>query len=150
MRNILRALSSGYRLGVAWWLTSDEERKNDGRHIGYLDDSEKWRRFDPMGFDGLREIVRRNDRSVAAIEGSGLLPLDCLFASRVIPLPVDLTRRVDERRRWASEIGVVLNEANLLFLDPDNGLEPDRFRPKSKASVKSVRCSIMKCIMTTP
>ena len=136
--SILRALSPGYRLGVAWFLADDEHSKNDGRHIGYLENSDKWRRFDAASFDGLLEIVRRNDRSVAAIERSGLLPADCIFASEIIPLPANLAKRSEERKRWISEIGVKLNDANLLFLDPDNGLEPDRFRPKSKASIKSV------------
>ena len=33
---ILRALSRGYRLGIAWWLYPDESHNGDGRHIGYL------------------------------------------------------------------------------------------------------------------
>jgi hypothetical protein len=33
---ILRALSPGYQLGVAWWLVPDEEHKKDGRHVDYL------------------------------------------------------------------------------------------------------------------
>ena len=33
---ILRALSPGYHLGVAWWLFPDEAHNRDGRHIGYM------------------------------------------------------------------------------------------------------------------
>jgi hypothetical protein len=33
---ILRALSPGYHLGVAWWLFPDEGHNGDGRHISYL------------------------------------------------------------------------------------------------------------------
>ena len=47
---ILRALSSGHRLGVAWWLFPDEARNGDGRNIGYLNRSEQWRHFDPNLF----------------------------------------------------------------------------------------------------
>ena len=36
---ILRALSPGYHLGVAWWLFPDEAHNGDGRHIGYLESS---------------------------------------------------------------------------------------------------------------
>ena len=55
---ILRALSPGYRIGIAWWLVVDEHQKKDGRHTSYLCEPEKWRRFDPSLFDGLRQICR--------------------------------------------------------------------------------------------
>jgi hypothetical protein len=45
---ILRALSPGHRLGVAWWLYPDESHNRDGRHIGYLQRSDRWRHFDPV------------------------------------------------------------------------------------------------------
>jgi len=34
--SILRTLSPGYRLGVAWWLFPDEAHNGDGRHVDYL------------------------------------------------------------------------------------------------------------------
>lgn len=134
---ILRALSPGYRLGIAWWLVADEHQKKDGRHTSYLCEPEKWRRFDPDLFDGLRRIVASDARSVAALEKGAFLP-GCLFASATLPLPVALVERVPARKRWISEIATTLNDADLLFLDPDNGIEPDRFRPRRKTAVKSV------------
>ncbi len=135
---ILRTLSPGYQLGVAWWLVNDEhDSKKDGRHISYLSKPEHWRCFDPELFDSLKQIVDRNDRSVAALENATLLP-GCSFASKLLPLPALLTERIPARKRWISETAAVLNHTNFLFLDPDNGLEPDRFRPRSKGSVKSV------------
>ena len=62
----------------------------------------------------------------------------CLFASTTLPLPGVLAERVPARKRWISEIATILNDADLLFLDPDNGIEPHRFRPQRKAAVKSV------------
>ena len=38
---LLRALSKGKRLGVAWYLYPDEEDNTDGRHIDYLQQPEK-------------------------------------------------------------------------------------------------------------
>ena len=32
----------GKGLGVAWYLYPDEGHNTDGRHIGYLQQSEKW------------------------------------------------------------------------------------------------------------
>ena len=34
--SILRRLSPGYRLGIAWWLHPNESHNADGRHTGYL------------------------------------------------------------------------------------------------------------------
>lgn len=57
---ILRALSPGYRLGVAWWLYPDENHNQDGRHTGYLNHPESWRHLDPDLFDTLHQIVVSN------------------------------------------------------------------------------------------
>ena len=54
---ILRALSPGFHLGIAWWLFPDESHNRDGRHISYLSHPDQWRHFDPDLFDTLREIV---------------------------------------------------------------------------------------------
>jgi hypothetical protein len=55
----VRALSPGYRLGVAWWLLPDENRNKDRRHIDYVKQPAQWRQFDPPLFDALGEIVRK-------------------------------------------------------------------------------------------
>src|SRR3954452_15801693 len=60
---ILRALSPGYHLGVAWWLFPDEAHNRDGRHIRYLSRPDRWRHFDPDLFDTLRGIVSSGRRN---------------------------------------------------------------------------------------
>ena len=55
--SLLNAVSQGSLLGVAWYKYPDETN-NDGKHIDYLDQGEKWRRLDPDVFDGLIKIVR--------------------------------------------------------------------------------------------
>jgi hypothetical protein len=63
---ILRALSLGYHLGVAWWLFPDERHNRDGRHIDYLERPDRWRRFDPDLFDVLKKVVASDQRNVRA------------------------------------------------------------------------------------
>jgi hypothetical protein len=75
---ILRALSPGYRLGVAW-LFPDEEHKKDGRHICYLDQPLQWRHFDPQLFDALGEIVSSSQRDVRALEAANILAYAIFF-----------------------------------------------------------------------
>ena len=78
--SLLRALSRGCKLGVAWYLFPDED-SGDGGHVGYLLRPDKWCEPDPVKFYVLRKIVgpafdlihNQQVRSVAAIEQSGLL-----------------------------------------------------------------------------
>ena len=115
---ILRALSPGYDLGVAWWLFPDEDHNKDGRHIGDLSRPDQWRHFDPQLSDTLADIVASGQRNVRTLEETNILP-GTLFASNPIP------RRSQARQEWFRGVQDTLDGANLLFVDPDNGLEPE-------------------------
>jgi hypothetical protein len=67
---LLRKLSVGRRLGIAWYLHPDESR--DGGHIHYLNDPDRWRHLDWWLFDALRQIVDR-ERSIHALEAAGII-----------------------------------------------------------------------------
>jgi hypothetical protein len=131
---ILRALSPGYRLGVAWWLFPDEDHNKDGRHIGYLDQPTQWRHLDPQLFDALAEIVSSGQRDVRALERANILH-GAIFASDVMPV----VRQA--REQWFASVQRTLEGANLVFVDPDNGLEPDGYSHGSGKSGKSVLLS---------
>ena len=97
---ILRALSPGFHLGIAWWLFPDESHNRDGRHIGYLDRPDQWRHFDPDLFDTLREIVSSGRRHVRELEAADVLP-GAMFASEFIP------RRWTDRSATTGATGMV-------------------------------------------
>lgn len=134
---ILRALSPGYRLGVAWWLHPDEEHNEDGRHIGYLRRDKEWRSFDPELFDALDRIVGTGRRSIRALEEANLLP-DAVFASEFIPCGGLIRLRQQDRREWFAVVKKCLTNADLVFVDPDNGLEPDGFTTITLKAGKSI------------
>jgi hypothetical protein len=147
--SLLRALCYGQRLGVIWWLVPDESHNKDGRHIAYQKNSTKWRQFDPELFDALCEVVRIGDRSVAALESAEVLPLDTLYIRDEVPLPSKLSSRASARICWFQRAVTSLQDSSVVFIDPDNGLEPERFRPASKASVKSVRIDEVSTLRNT-
>lgn len=118
---ILRALSPGHRLGVAWWLHPDEDHNKDGRHIGYLQRPDEWRHFAPPLFDALAEIVAANQRDVAALEATDLLR-GAIFASGMIPSYRPIAGRRRSRQEWFAGIRRKLLGCDLVFVDPDNGL----------------------------
>ena len=137
---ILRALSPGYRLGVAWWLFPDEAHNGDGRHIGYLNRPEQWRHFDPDLFDILVGVVSSGQRNVRALEASNILP-GAIFADEVIPSDGSLAQRRQARHEWFVWMKDNLTEADLFFVDPDNGLEPAGYSHGSAKAGKSVLLS---------
>jgi len=115
---LLRGLTagSGMSLMVAWMLTPDDGR-TDGRFTTYLDKCEEWSTFDPELFEQLRTwIGGGGPRHVAHIEGSRLLT-DAAFFSEIVP------DDAGERDRWADRLLEASRGHELVFLDPDNGLE---------------------------
>lgn len=120
---LLRALTSGsdgdlpLRLGVVWYLTNPEAN-NDGRHISYLSQEKRYRSCDPALFDLLQRLVRMGSRNVRTVREWGLLPPRTVFIEEL----VQLRKRRDE---WCAAASRATVNADLVFLDPDNGLQVD-------------------------
>ena len=110
---ILRALSPGYRLGVAWWLYPDEHHNGDGRHIGYLSRPDRWRRYYPDLFDSLRQIVASGQRDVRALEAGNILPT-AVSVSDVIPTGLPIMQRRQARHKWFQAVRQTVEEADLV------------------------------------
>ena len=127
---LLRALSGGRRLGVAWYLFPDEGHNEDGRHIDYLQSADRWRGFDPALFDALKDIVARDQRSVGAVESSNILK-DAVYSGELLSAPdLSAVRRRAWRDDWFGRVQSSLQACDIVFADPDNGLcEDEKFRP---------------------
>ena len=135
---LLRALcqpesveDSALRLGVVWYLTSDETHNNDGRHIGYLEPTPKnvktFRRCDPELYDLLGDIVRTDARRVSAIRQWGVLPEDTVYYDRILDFRAEQVRpnsavRVRARQEWVQDALQVTKNCDIVFVDPDNGI----------------------------
>jgi hypothetical protein len=120
---LLRALavSEGLRLGVCWMLTEGDKR-TDGNLLGYLSKPKEFRHRDPELFDWLRQIVAvEQDRRTARIEGADLLGA-AVFQSRI------LTDRRGDRLEYFSDCSARLAGCDLVFFDPDMGLEVSKPR----------------------
>jgi len=129
---LLRALSPGMKLGVAWYLYPDEGHNEDGKHTAYLDSPLRWRELDSVLFDRLQMVVAQ-ERSAAALESCGAL--DATFSRKILDhghLPRGL--RSEARAAWFEDIRKALDGCDLLFADPDNGLTDDQ--PSRRGSAK--------------
>lgn len=115
---LLRLLGgpTGLSLGVAWMLTAPDGRR-DGERIGYLHDPDCYRRFDPPLFDALRELVlHHRRRRIVCAEELGLFPGARYFNDE---FPDDASQRVALLPRLLDQFA----GCDLVFFDPDNGLE---------------------------
>ncbi|WP_420101225.1 hypothetical protein [Bosea sp. (in: a-proteobacteria)] len=106
---------SGLRLGVCWMLTPNDER-SDGNKLGYLDQP-KQDRHDPELFALLRRVRGEPDaRRLILIEGSEILPR-AVFVNTIVP------ETLFERQLWFKQASTALADTDLIFFDPDNGIE---------------------------
>ena len=110
---------------MTWYLYPDESHNEDGKHIAYLCDSEKWREFDPRLFDSLKSIVNSNQRSTQSIESSALLG-DAQFSSQLLTFEGKPELRSALRAAWFKNVLSDMNDCDIVFADPDNGLCEDR------------------------
>jgi hypothetical protein len=134
---ILRALSPGHCLGVAWWLYPDESHDQDARHIGYLQQPDLWWHFDPPLFDALEQIVKSGQRNVRALETANILS-GAIFSSETIPVGGTIADRPHLRCQWFETVLRTLEGTDLVFVDPDNGLEPVGYSHDASRSGKSI------------
>ena len=115
---LLRALQSSWdgSLLVAWMLTLDAGGQ-DGGFRSYLKVPKTWAKYDPELFAGLADLLRSASQpSVSLIERSALLPR-ASYHSAVVP-----TGRL-ERDAWRDDLLHKALGVDLVFLDPDNGVE---------------------------
>jgi hypothetical protein len=127
---LLRRLQagSGLRIGVCWMLTPSDGSR-DGRKLAYLNEP-KEARHDAELFRLLREVARDPDaRRLQHIEESGILSGAIYFNNPVPDLIV-------ERQVWFRRALTELRDAQLIFFDPDNGLDVPSTSKGTKASSK--------------
>jgi hypothetical protein len=113
-------------LAVIWCLFPDESFNNDGRHISYLRDN-RFAQLDLILYSALAKIVLQNRRNITAIEDSGCLPASTVFCTDPIPTIDGVSSGPRERLRYRAEwLEACLHrtrKCELVFFDPDNGLE---------------------------
>jgi hypothetical protein len=105
----------------------DDERSS--KSFDYLERPEEFRHLAPEIFDTLHRIFGESGarvRGVPALEGSGLLP-NAVFHRTAVPRALEL------RRQWSEELIGAIGDADLVFLDPDNGIQGTRLTPKHVA-----------------
>ena len=91
------------------------------------------KRFRPCDAELLDALARiaNSERSVSAVERSGVLPPDSVYCNEVTPPGA-------ARRVWAQSAFRAVADCAIVFVDPDNGLAPRSVGPLSRRAPKYV------------
>ena len=140
LKEICKKSNGSVRLGINWfYVTRKEKRRGDGRHIGYLSDENKNSRkyvvCFPDLYDKLKDIVNGN-RSIKEIEKRLILPKDTIFYSNTLPFGENPFEREEGRKNWFKESLSQLKSADIIFLDPDNGIQTNKVK---KTQIKAIK-----------
>ncbi len=129
---LLRQISAtGLKIGINWYLVPDESGTDDGRHIGYLNDS-KFSGCDDALKNKLQQVVT-NERCVRALEEMQLIK-DAVYEHNVLGIP----SKGFSRKEWHERALQTFATVDIVFLDPDNGLLPKSVSISSAKSIKFV------------
>jgi len=125
---LLRIIADDGRIktAICWMLTSNDNR-TDGKFIQYLDQPIKWQKYDSELFDLLHFMVnKQKTRNILSAENSGLIP-SAIYFSEI------LTDDYQQRKHYFKKFlkKTETENSQLLFFDPDNGLEV-KSKPKGR------------------
>ena len=105
------------KLGINWYLVPNEKNNKEGKHTDYLKPTSTFanslRECNRMLYDQLKAIVNKR-RDVKEVERGKVLPRGTLFYNKLVQ---------EKRESWHLEALKELESADIIFLDPDNGIQ---------------------------
>jgi len=134
-------------LGVNWYyVTGETEKATDGKYTEYLDNKNrnamKYRQCFPELYKKLKEIAGNKQRYIKKIEDGSVLPNNTVFYSPPTEAdrekPPSPKEREADREKWFEESLRTLKTADIIFLDPDNGIRTKSVRKTHKKAIKYV------------
>ncbi|MEQ9038602.1 MAG: hypothetical protein RIE24_09630 [Silicimonas sp.] len=119
------------RFGVCWMLTAPD-RSSDGNRRAYLLQPAVHRQFDPGLFDNLASLDDEpHGTRLLRIEDAGTIP-GAIYSNG------HLSDSTKDRMAFWIAARRALAEADIVFLDPDNGLDVPSVQPGQRNSSKYV------------
>jgi hypothetical protein len=126
---LLRTLAKGNINILISWMLSPNDGSADGKCVQYLNDPNRWRSYDPELFDAIHEEVMVNNRRDVACVGEQNLIRNASFVEAMLDgLPA-------ARSSWLTEMRQKRSNMDLVFFDPDNGIEVPS-APKTRRNSK--------------
>jgi hypothetical protein len=155
---LLRALCASeevldMRLGVIWYLTVHQELNSDGRKRAHLS-HKGWDGLDSELLGKMRSIEEnlrdQSDLHLSLVEQADILPKDTVFFSDPLPNTAGSPlKRREERASWFARAQEVVADCQLIFLDPDNGLEVRSIGSSSQLAGKYATVAEISSLLST-
>lgn len=119
---LLRAVSSGRKLGVIWYRFPDEDHNKDGRHVSYLEQSDRYSQLDRELFDHLGQLVAKRRAIKSLLPALGDVNS---FDEKIDLASMPPRERREWRNAWFSRALEEVSDCDIVFADPDNGIVDD-------------------------
>ena len=129
--NLIRYLNGNGKLStlICWMLTEDDKGPDGGR-TSYIQDSNTWRKYDPLIYDNIRQhLINEGKRDVSCLTKMSILPSSEFYME---PLKDD----IEKRRRYFDILFSKHRGMEFFFFDPDNGIEIKSIKKGRKNSSK--------------
>lgn len=125
----LRALAGKDRtLGIAWYYVPGDDRRSDGRHLEWRGEK-AWRALDKELHTGLATLP---EGSIAALERAMIWPKGTRFHREPMPPRAG-------RSAWGAHKRSALDGADIVFLDPDNGIGGETEKHATFSEIRLLR-----------
>ena len=137
---LLKALcGSDLRLGINWYLTLPHEvdgiDNKDGETRHHASSSKSYRAIDQTLWEQLGNFQHSDDRSISTFESSKVLPLRTKYFSEPLSFAglQSKSEKLQARSDWVQRGLRKLKNTDLVFIDPDTGMEiPSKERHEKK------------------
>lgn len=139
---LLMLLKTGLRVGLNWYLTEDD-LSTDGKYIDYFINPD-FMDCDEELYNFLKECIDNNRRNVKELKKFNrfdpiLVYEEVLDVKEIKALSEQgRTKRKELRESWFNKSIKALDNSNVIFCDPDNGIETLSLSKTSNESVKYV------------
>ena len=123
---LLRLLSRQFKIGVCWMLT-EPDGSAQGANRSYLKQPKVWSGYDPELFELLKKVPETPQLpDLQRIEADGIVP-GATFFNEFVP------NSRTERDTYHTRCMDAFADRNLVFFDPDNGLEVKSAKGKKRS-----------------
>ncbi|KQC05335.1 MAG: hypothetical protein APR53_08115 [Methanoculleus sp. SDB] len=148
LNTVLECGGGRIRLGVNWYYVDIPAPENgDGGYTGYLyPENKNWKKFercfpevyhDLKKIDELHNIVDSKQGALAIVEKNEVIRGPVSYYSKPVNTPrLHHSLRENARNEWFAGSLADLSDADIIFLDPDNGIQPDSLKKSHKRAGK--------------
>ena len=129
------------RTALIWYLVDPHEvgdhHNNDGKHTTYLDEDRfGYAQCHPELYRRFQAIHRTGEKHVGVYARHNVLPNVTYFSEPMSYDGYTYAQREAWRAGWLDRAVQMAADAELVVLDPDNGLMPDRLSIRSQSAIK--------------